>query len=477
VAPTRLAPDVRRLVAGNTLSALGTGFTLPFLLIYLTKVRGLTLPTAGYAIATLGLVGLASVPLTGALTDRIGAWRVLVLALFAEAAGTAALAGVTRPWHAFLVLAVVGVGGSAAWPAQAALISALVPSEQRSRVFAVQFALLNLGIGLGGAVSGLLVDVGRPETFQAIYLVDACSYLAYVAMLVTIRRSGVPPPRPDRGERTAGGYREVFADRVFLRLGGVALLLSLAGYGQINAGFPAFVSGVAGVSTRVIGFAFAANTAVIVCAQLSVERRLHGRRRTRALAGVALVWAVSWLVIGSAALFGGTLLPAIAVVAGLGLFGLGETLWAPTGAPLVNDIAPEHLRGRYNALSSVTWQLSSVLGPVLAGALLGAGLPAVFILGLTGLLGAVAMLAGRLERHLTPAQNGLFPPADPAARAPTAGPAPPADPVPGGPAPPGPGGLDLTAAVPIGGAPGVVGPQRSPVGGDDPAPDEVARLL
>jgi MFS family permease len=408
----RLPRDVRRLVAGNTLSAVGTGFTLPFLLIYLTRVRDLAIPTAGYAIATLGLVGLAAVPVMGSLVDRVGPWRVLVGALLFDAVGTAGLAFVSRPCHAFAVLAVLGVGHAAAWPAQAALISVLVPSEHRPRVFAVQFALLNLGIGVGGAVSGLLVDVTRVGSFQAIYLIDACSFLGYVAMLATLRHVDRPPPPPVDADVYAGapeGYRTIFADRVFLRVCGITLLLSMAGYGQVNAGFPAFVSNVAHVSTRVIGFAFAANTAVIVAAQLLVERRLQGRRRTRALAGVALVWAASWAVIGSAALFGGSLLPAAAVIAGLGLFGLGETLWAPTGSTLVNDIAPPHLRGRYNALSALTWQASSVIGPVVAGALLGAGLAAAFIVGLVVLLCVVAALWVGLERHLTPAQNGTPP--------------------------------------------------------------------
>ena len=269
----------------------------------------------------------------------------------------------------------------------------------------MQFVLLNLGIGIGGAVSGLLVDVSRAGTFEAIYVVDAFSFVAYVAMLATIRHVSRPPPAVAAGE-AAAGYRDVLRDRVFLRVCGVTLLLSVAGYGQVNAGFPGFVSDVAHVSTRTIGLAFAANTAVIVAAQLFVERRLQGRRRTRALAGVALLWAVSWLVIGSAALAGGTALPAAAVITGLAVFGLGETLWAPTGATLVNDIAPSHLRGRYNAVSALTWQLSAVIGPVVAGLLLGAGWSAAFIGGLAGTLGVVAVLALRLERHLTPAQNG-----------------------------------------------------------------------
>jgi MFS family permease len=405
--PDPLSREVRRLVAGNTLSALGTGFTLPFLLIYFTDVRGFSVVTAGYVIATLGVVGLASVPFTGSLSDRVGPWRVLVGALLCNALGTAALAAVTEPWHAFAAISLIGAGSGAAWPAQSALIAVLVPPERRGRVFAVQFALLNLGIGIGGAVSGLLVDTSRVGTFEAIYVVDAFSFVAYAAILPTLRHAVVRPARASPGDPPAG-YREVVADRVFLRFCAVTLLLSCAGYGQVSAGFPAFVSDVAKVSTRAIGLAFAANTAVIVAAQLFVERRLQGRRRTRALAVVAGVWAVSWLVIGSSALLSGSM-AAAAVIVGLGLFGFGETLWAPTGATLVNDIAPPHLRGRYNATSSLTWQLSSVIGPIVAGALLGARLPVAFIGGLVAVLAVVGLLALRLEGFLSPAQNGLTP--------------------------------------------------------------------
>jgi MFS family permease len=284
------------------------------------------------------------------------------------------------------------------------LIAALVPSESRPRVYAVQFALLNLGIGIGGAVSGLLVDLTRPGTFQLVYLVDSLSFVGYALLLQRIRHVSVAPLLTP--EEQASGYRDVARDRVFLRLCGVMLLMAIAGYGQVSAGFPAFVSGVAHVSTRVVGLAFAANTAVIVAAQLVVQRRIQGRRRTRALMWVAVIWALSWLVIGSSALLHGVW-PAVAVLVGLGLFGFGETLWAPTGATIVNDIAPPHLRGRYNAVSSLTWQASSVVGPIVAGALLGARLPAVFIGGLVGLLCLVAVLAVGLERYLSPGQNGL----------------------------------------------------------------------
>ncbi|HEV7757307.1 MAG TPA: hypothetical protein VGO94_15745 [Mycobacteriales bacterium] len=87
--------------------------------------------------------------------------------------------------------------------------------------------------------------------------------------------------------------------------------------------------------------------------------------------------------------------------------GHGETLWSPTGNALLNDLAPPHLRGRYHALGSLTWQLAMIAGPVMPGLLLDAGHTGaeVGVLLLAG--AAVVALARALERRLTPAQNGI----------------------------------------------------------------------
>jgi MFS family permease len=46
-------------------------------------------------------------------------------------------------------------------------------------------------------------------------------------------------------------------------------------------------------------------------------------------------------------------------------------LQGPTQAPLVADLAPDHLRGRYFALGSMSWSAGSILGPAVGGPLLG----------------------------------------------------------------------------------------------------------
>ena len=61
----------------------------------------------------------------------------------------------------------------------------------------------------------------------------------------------------------------------------------------------------------------------------------------------------------------------------------------PTIPALVNDLAPDHLRGRYNALSTAAFSLASIIAPVVAGWLIGNGAGGAYIAQLVVGCGAV----------------------------------------------------------------------------------------
>ena len=406
---SRLPTATRRVILANSLSALGNGFTLPFLVIYLHEVRGLSLVLVGVVVATTAVVGLFAGPVAGALIDSLGARRMLLAALAAATVGSLVLADVHSAWQAFVAAGLMGLAGSTLWSGISALVAFTTPPELRQRAFGVEFQLLNAGIGIGGICGGLLADTGRPSTFVLLYVVDAASYVVCGLVLLSLRGLGRPSaPEPADAEASGpGGYREVLGDRTFVRLCGLTFLAAACGYVQLEAGFPAFARGYAEVSTFVIGVAFAVNTLVIVLAQMLVLRYLHGRRRNHVLALVGVIWSAAWLITGAAGLLPGTVTASVLVGFSLGVFALGETLWQPTSSTLLNELAPPHLRGRYNALGGLMWQSAGVVGPPVAGALLGAGL-AVWWVALV-VLGMLAYAAGalRIGRILTPAQNGV----------------------------------------------------------------------
>jgi MFS family permease len=55
------------------------------------------------------------------------------------------------------------------------------------------------------------------------------------------------------------------------------------------------------------------------------------------------------------------------------VFAVGEMIWSPTLPAVANELAPDNLRGRYNAISGMQWNVASVFGPVLVGLLIGRG--------------------------------------------------------------------------------------------------------
>lgn len=390
---------------GLACSALGTGLTMPFLYVYLAQVRGIATITVGLLIAWMGLASFAFVPLGGTLIDRFGPRSVMLVGLVVEAISVGVMGWVQTPLQAFANATFVCIGSAGLHPASVAMLTRLVPQAERERVYGVQFMLMNAGFGVGGMVAAFLVDVADPASFQRLYLIDMLSYLGYIAVLLSLPRGTGLAPRGARDERVGGGWAQVLADRTLLRVVGVFVLVVTFGYAQIETGFAAYATTVGGVPGHYLGWAYAANTAAIVLGQLVTLRFVPGRSRTRLLATAAAIWSVAWVLIAWCGRTTG-LVAAAFVIGGIFVFGIGETLWAPVAPALVNGLAPEHLRGRYNSTSSLVWTSSSIVGPALAGLLIGSGHSGVWVAGTIGGTAAAAVLFLRLGRHLTAEQDG-----------------------------------------------------------------------
>jgi MFS family permease len=184
--------------------------------------------------------------------------------------------------------------------------------------------------------------------------------------LTTVAEPQVAEPE-EHAER--GGYRAVVRDRNFLALTGLNVLFVAVGY-EVFALLPPFAKNYADVSERWIGFIWLANTLLIVLLQLPVSKALEGRRRMAALALMNVLWAIAALIVLAAGeLLNGTS-AALVFMSATMVFAFGEMLQGPTQAPLVADLAPDRLRGRYFAIGAMSWSAGSILGPAVGGPLL-----------------------------------------------------------------------------------------------------------
>ncbi|MFF0810286.1 MFS transporter [Streptomyces albogriseolus] len=396
---------MRRIHVGNALSAFGLGFTVPYLYVYVAQVRGLGSVTAGLVLAVFAVAALIVLPLAGRAIVRRGPLPVLLAALLTAAIGSLSLGLSASAATVLLSAAALGAGQAVMQPALATMIVDCSGPETRSRAFAMQFFLQNLGLGVGGLIGGHLVDPTKAGSFTLLFTIEAVMFLLLVVVMSTVRMPRSPRIDGTPAQSAKGSWKQLLGNRAMVQLCVLGFVLFFACYGQFESGLSAYGVEAAGISTSTLGTALAANTLVIVVAQFAVLRFVERRKRSRVIASVGLIWAVAWAVAGYAGLGGASQeMATAAFVSTYALFGLGEAMLSPTLAPLVADLAPTGMAGQYNSAFALVKQLALAVGPAVGGPM-AASLHAPYIVVFLLFSLGITVLALRLGRQLTAVQD------------------------------------------------------------------------
>ncbi|GAA2250368.1 MFS transporter [Streptomyces atrovirens] len=396
---------MRRIHVGNALSAFGLGFTVPYLYVYVAQVRGLGAMTAGLVLAVFAVAALIVLPFAGRAIVRRGPLPVLLVALVTAAVGALSLGLSSGATTVLLSAAALGAGQAVMQPALATMIVDCSTMENRSRAFATQFFLQNLGLGVGGLIGGHLVDPTKAGSFVLLFAIEAAMFLLLVVVMATARMPHAPRVGGASARSAKGSWKQLLGNRAMVQLCVLGFVLFFACYGQFESGLSAYGVEAAGISTSALGTALAANTLMIVVAQFAVLRFVERRKRSRVIASVGLIWAVAWAVAGYAGLGNGSQTMATAAfISTYALFGLGEAMLSPTLAPLVADLAPTGMAGQYNSAFALVKQLALAVGPAVGGPL-GASLHAPYVVIFLLFSLGITVLAVRLGRQLTDVQD------------------------------------------------------------------------
>lgn len=365
-----LSRELWLVEAGIFLNMLGYGAVLPFEMIYLHNGRGFSLSVAGLVVGTITGVAVVTAPLAGPVIDRFGARVTTTGAGVALAAGYAGLAFARSPAQAFAAAALAGAGNGALNPSQSTLLATLAPPDLRHRASAVSRVAGNAGIGIGGALGGLFAATGL-NGFVVLFLLNALTYLVYVCVLIAVVRDGARP------EPVTGGYRHVLRDRAFIHLALTNVAMIAVGWGVFTWLVPPYARNEIGISTPLIGLLLLANAATVVVAQVPIAKLAEGRRRVVMIALAASTFAGACLLVAAAGASTRTAYAAL-VTASIAV-GIGECLHTTALMPLVAELAPAGLRGRYMASMGFSWWIGLAIAPTLGAQLLGISPAAVFL--------------------------------------------------------------------------------------------------
>lgn len=353
------------VILGTFLARTGFFMTIPFLGIYLGKVKGIDPATIGAILGISLFVGTWSSLIGGALSDRLGRYPVMIGSMTLWGFVFAGFAFAEAAWQFFALSALNGLFRNIFEPAARALLTDVTPVERRTDAFNARYFAINLG-GAVGPLIGLKLGIGGTSSMVP-FLLSASIYGLYAVLLIYFGVKFKPQRRllqtlqPSASVSTRQMARIVFGDKVFLYflLGN---LFVAGAYSHLDTTLSQYIGY---DRVDVYSVLFIANTVSVLVLQYPLSRLMKRYSSMTALKLGSLLFGLG--------LFGlGTLHSTVWLVLSMAVFTCGEILCFVIGDVLIGEIAPEHLRGTYFGASGFAFigqSLSAWLGGYLLKAL------------------------------------------------------------------------------------------------------------
>jgi MFS family permease len=334
-----------------------TGFIVPFIALWLTRDGEFTAARAGLVVSLYGLGAIFSTLAGGALSDRVGRRFTILLGLLGSAASVLAIAALpVRAMPPFVLLA--GFFGELYRPPIFACVADLVAPEHRARAYSLTYWGVNVGWAAGGLIAGTLASI----SYTLLFVGDAVTTLLF-AVIVALR---IPETRPAEAATSTGaaahpvremlsGIVDTFGDRHFAAFLALEMLIFLV-FMQIQVALPLDMAA-KGIGTAGFGALISVNGLLI-----AVVQPLAGPALSRRDPGLLL--ALSAVLVGAGFGLHGLAQAPLGFAIAVAVWSLGEIGNFPVASTLVAELAPVHLRGRYQGAFAMVMSVAAFLAPM-----------------------------------------------------------------------------------------------------------------
>ena len=360
------------------------GFMLyPFFALYLTQKFDIGMSTVGILFAIFSISGMVGSALGGALADRMGRKVVIIVSLVLSSLSALGM-GLAPTLGIFIaVVAIVGTLSSIGHPAHEAVVADLLPPEKRAEGYGIIRVIFNLAVIIAPPIAGLLIA----RSYLTLFIVDAVISLIAATIVIFALPETKPQARahtkPESMKQTFAGYGRVFKDTRFVAFIGVTVMMTLV-YMNMNSTLGVFMRDQHGMPALSFGSLLSLNAVIVVLFQFWVARKLEKYKPMLMMAAGSLLYAIGFAMYGFVPTFA---LFAIAMI----IITIGEMIVSPFQQSMVASFAPEDMRGRYMAVSGLTWSIAFTIGPYFAGLILDSPNPNLLWI-ICGVIGIMATL-------------------------------------------------------------------------------------
>ena len=360
------------------------GFMLyPFFALYLTQKFDIGMSTVGILFAIFSISGMVGSALGGAIADRMGRKTVIIASLILSSLSSLGMGFAPTLGIFIAVVVLVGTMGSIGGPAHEAVVADLLPPERRAEGYGIIRVVFNVAVIIAPPIAGLLIS----NSYITLFLVDAvisiiCAGIVLFALPET-KPQVTAHTKPETMKQTFAGYGRVFKDTAFLAFIGVTVLMTLV-YMNMNSTLGVYLRDQHGLPEVRYGWLLSINAIIVVLFQFWTTRRLEKFKPFLMMGIGSLFYAIGFAMYGFVSTFALFILAMIVIT-------IGEMVVSPFQQSLVASFAPEHMRGRYMAVSGLSWSISFTVGPYFAGLILDSANPGL-LWACCGVIGMIATL-------------------------------------------------------------------------------------
>ena len=363
------------------------GFMLyPFFALYLTQKFDIGMSTVGILFAIFSVSGMIGSALGGAIADRMGRKVVIIFSLILSSLSALGMGFAPTLGIFIAVVAIVGTLSSIGHPAHEAVVADLLPPDKRAEGYGIIRVVFNVAVIIAPPIAGLLIA----NSYLTLFIVDAVISLISAAIVIFALPETKPQApahtKPETMKQTFAGYGRVFKDTPFLAFIGVTVMMTLV-YMNMNSTLGVFLRDQHGLPEVSYGWLLSINAIIVVLFQFWMTRRLEKYRPMLMMAAGSLLYAIGFAMYGFVPTF------ALFVIAMI-IITIGEMVVSPFQQSLVASFAPEDMRGRYMAVSGLSWSISFTVGPYFAGLILDSANPGLLwvFCGFIGLLATLGFM-------------------------------------------------------------------------------------
>lgn len=342
------------LLAGVTFINRAGTMVIPFLSLYLTKDRGLSLEEVGWVMSCFGAGSVVGAWLGGRLADRLGYYDVMVGALLTSGLAFIGLQYVQGFWPFCAAIFLLMIMADSFRPAMFVAIRSYAPPEQRTRAITLIRLAINLGFSLGPALGGAII---AGWGYGGLFWVDGLTCLAAMAMLWGALPRG--HAHATAATNAAGAQGSPYSDRTYLLFVATVILISIP-FLQYFSTVPLFYSDVHHLSEEYIGLLLGANGLFIFLVEMPLVKfcEERGFGLFSILRFSVILFTLSFVVLNA--------VPTVPFLwVGMLFMTVGEMLNFPFMNRFAYDRAERGSPGAYMALFTGSWSVAHIIGHTL----------------------------------------------------------------------------------------------------------------